>query len=77
MNGNDFPGPADVVYRATAARGGRIEVRFATLQPAAATVADAWGRLSAVGPAIDPATIEIEIWPWSKRTVGASLPAHS
>jgi hypothetical protein len=62
MKANDFPEPADVVYRATAARGRCVEVRFATLQPAAATVADAWARLSAVGAGIDPLTIEIEVW---------------
>jgi hypothetical protein len=37
MRSNDFPEPADVVYRATATRGRCVEVRFATLQPAAAT----------------------------------------
>lgn len=52
-------GLADVVYRATA--GARlVELRLA-LEPAAATVADAWARLSAMDAEVDPWTLEIEI----------------
>jgi hypothetical protein len=76
VKANDFPGPADVVYRATAASGRLVEVRFVTLQAAAATVADAWARLSAVGTDIDPMSIEIEVWPWSKRIARASTRAR-
>ena len=54
-------GPANVVYRAKAPKGHVVEVRFATLAPDSATVADAWARLSAARPGVDPSTIEIEI----------------
>lgn len=53
-------GLADVTYRATAA--GRKEVAIHLhLTPEAATVADAWARLTAVQQDIDPLSLEIEI----------------
>jgi len=49
-----------VTYRATDARGEEAEIRL-HLEPAAATLADAWDRLTARFGPIDPRTIEIEL----------------
>ena len=51
---------AQVTYRATSSSGREVEVRL-TLDPAAATVADAWSRLTGAHPSIDPMSLEIEI----------------
>ena len=58
---NQGPRPANVVYRAAGPTGQPVEVRFATLAPASATVSDAWARLSAVDAGVEPSTIEIEV----------------
>ncbi len=49
-----------VVYRANVAGGEEAVVRL-TLDPAAATLADAWQRLTARYGWVDPRTIEIEL----------------
>jgi hypothetical protein len=50
----------DVTYRATVAGGRQAEVRLRTTF-AAATLADAWGRLTALHDGVDPRSIEIEL----------------
>jgi hypothetical protein len=52
--------PAHVVYRASRSSGRMVEIHLA-IAPAAATVADAWSRLTAVHPDVDPTSLEIEI----------------
>jgi hypothetical protein len=49
-----------VTYRAAAAGGGDAAVRFVA-DPAQATMGDAWSRLSALYPGIDPMSLEIEL----------------
>jgi hypothetical protein len=49
-----------VTYRGTIASGEEAEIRL-TLDPAAATLADAWARLSARYGRVDPRSIEIEL----------------
>jgi hypothetical protein len=49
-----------IVYRATIAGGREAEVRL-SLDPAAATLADAFARLSARFQGVDPRSIEIEL----------------
>jgi hypothetical protein len=51
---------AEVTYRATAAEGHEAELRL-FIDPDAATVADAWSRLTALYRGLDPRTLEIEI----------------
>ncbi len=51
---------ADITYRANVADGGELVVRLQRA-PEAATLADAWARLVAFDPAVDPRSIEIEI----------------
>jgi hypothetical protein len=50
----------DVTYRATLAGGRTAEIRLRTTF-AAATLADAWRRLSALHDGVDPRSIEIEL----------------
>lgn len=49
---------ANVTYRACVAGGRDVELHLA-LDPDAATVEDAWVRLSAAYKAVDPKTLEI------------------
>lgn len=60
QNPKAMRGVCAVTYRATAADGQDAEIRL-TLDPAAATLADAWERLSKRYGPIDPRTIEIEL----------------
>lgn len=57
---------ADVTYRANRSGGGEAELRLA-LAPEAATVADAWARLSAAYGDVDPTSLEIEIREAARR----------
>jgi hypothetical protein len=50
-----------VVYRGTLPGGGEGELRL-RLDPAAATLADAWARLSGRFGGVDPTSIEIEVY---------------
>ena len=50
----------DVTYRATVAGGEQAEVRLRAAF-AAATLADAWARLTAIHRGVDPTSIEIEL----------------
>jgi hypothetical protein len=50
----------DVTYRGTSIGGKQAEVRLKSTY-AAATLADAWGRLSELFEDVDPRSIEIEI----------------
>jgi hypothetical protein len=50
----------DVTYRATVAGGRTAEIRLRTTF-AAATLADAWARLTALHGGVDPRSIEIEL----------------
>jgi hypothetical protein len=52
--------PAHVIYRAAGRDGREVEIHLA-LEPAAATVADAWSRLTGVCPDADPLSLEIEV----------------
>ena len=56
----------DVTYRATVAGGGQAEVRLQTTF-AAATLADAWERLTALHDGVDPRSIEIELREFTGR----------
>jgi hypothetical protein len=51
---------ADITYRANAIDGREIVVRLQRA-PEAATLADAWARLVAIEPNVDPMSIEIEV----------------
>ena len=51
---------ARVTYRATLADGREVDLRLA-MPPDAATIVDAWRRLSAVHKAVDPRSLEIEV----------------
>jgi hypothetical protein len=51
---------ADITYRANRIDGGELTARL-RCAPEAATLADAWARLAALDPGVDPMTIEIEI----------------
>jgi hypothetical protein len=55
-----FEAVADITYRANATDAGEVVVRLRRA-PEAATLADAWARLSALDPGIDPMSIEVEI----------------
>ena len=59
-NPTAIKGACAVAYRATDANGDEAEIRL-HLDPAAATLADAWERLTARFGRIDPRTIEIEL----------------
>jgi hypothetical protein len=48
-----------VIYRATTRAGREVELRLA-MSAADATVDDAWRRLSALHPGVDPFSLEIE-----------------
>jgi hypothetical protein len=54
------PATCAVTYRATMPNGEEAEIRLA-LDPSAATLADAWARLSARYGRVDPRSIEIEL----------------
>ena len=54
------PAIYDVTYRATVAGGEQAEVRLRAAF-AAATLADAWERLTAIHRGVDPTSIEIEL----------------
>jgi hypothetical protein len=61
MSTNDAVGLTyDVTYRATAADGMEAVVRLKTSFEAA-TLTDAWGRLTALYDGVDPLSIEIEL----------------
>ena len=62
MTSPDDPGNLayDVTYRATVAGGRQVEIRLQTTFMAA-TLADAWERLTALHDGVDPRTIEIEL----------------
>ncbi|MBA3324118.1 MAG: hypothetical protein H0T41_02165 [Rhodobacteraceae bacterium] len=49
-----------MIYRASIAGGGEAEIRL-SIAPEAATVADAWARLTAAYDDLDPTSLEIEI----------------
>lgn len=51
---------AEVTYRANRQGGAEVELKLWTI-PAAATIADAWARLSTAYPDIDPTSLEVEI----------------
>jgi hypothetical protein len=53
---------AQVTYRATLADGREAELRL-IIDPAAASVVDAWDRLTAAHQGVDPRTLEVEIRP--------------
>jgi hypothetical protein len=57
---NRFEAVADITYRANLIDGGELTVRLRRA-PEAATLADAWARLAALDPGVDPMSIEIEI----------------
>jgi hypothetical protein len=52
--------PAYVIYRATSSRGRELEVHLA-IAAEAATVQDAWSRLTRICPDVDPTSLEIEV----------------
>jgi hypothetical protein len=52
-------GFAHVTYRATSG-GQEVEIHL-TMDPSAASIADAWSRLTEAYPAVDPLSLEIEI----------------
>ncbi len=60
MESFDVPERCDVTFRANTATGQEVELRV-LLEPAAATVTNAWERLSSAYAAIDPTTLEILI----------------
>jgi hypothetical protein len=51
---------ADITYRANVIDGREVVVCLRR-PPEAATLADAWARLAALDPGVDPRSIEIEI----------------
>ena len=51
---------ADITYRANVIGGRELVIRLRRA-PEAATLADAWARLAAIDPGVDPMSIEIEI----------------
>jgi hypothetical protein len=51
---------AQVVYRASRPSGHVVEIRLA-IDANAATVTDAWSRLTDVHPDVDPMSLEIEV----------------
>jgi hypothetical protein len=51
---------ADITYRAKVIGGRELAIRLHRA-PDAATLADAWARLAAIDPGVDPMSIEIEI----------------
>ena len=51
---------AHVTYRATSAGGREVEIHL-TIDPSAASIADAWFRLTEAHPGVDPMSLEIEI----------------
>ena len=53
-------GFADVTYRATSSEGREVELHL-IIDPAAASVADAWSRLTEANYSVDPMSLEIEI----------------
>jgi hypothetical protein len=57
-----IPNRAQVTYRATLADGREAELRL-IIDPAAASVVDAWNRLTAAHEGVDPRTLEVEIRP--------------
>jgi hypothetical protein len=65
---------ADITYRANAIDGREIVVRLQRT-PEAATLADAWARLVAIEPNVDPMSIEIEVREAAptRRHVGENL----
>jgi hypothetical protein len=65
---------ADITYRANVIDGREVVVCLRR-PPEAATLADAWARLAAVDPGVDPRSIEIEIRAVGppKRTPGGNL----
>jgi len=60
MTITDLPINADVTYRANIAGGREAQIRL-VIDPAMATVADAWARLSEAYAGVDPRTLEVEI----------------
>lgn len=66
MNNAEVVTCCDVTYRASTAGGGEAELRLA-IAPEAATVADAWARLTAAFGNVDPTSLEIEIREASPR----------
>jgi hypothetical protein len=60
MTSTDAATTYDVTYRATVAGGAQAEIRLRTTF-ARATLADAWGRLTALYRDVDPRSIEIEL----------------
>lgn len=63
---------AYIVYRAIAQGTRSVEVHL-VMAASAATVADAWARLSWLDPKVDPRSLEIETWTLPRRP--APLPA--
>jgi hypothetical protein len=59
----------DVIYRGSTSKGTQAEFRLRRTF-AAATLADAWERLSEIHGGIDPRTIEIELREPSRRRAG-------
>jgi hypothetical protein len=53
-------GVAEITYRANVIDGREIVIRLLRA-PDTATLADAWARLAALDPGVDPMSIEIEI----------------
>ena len=60
MTLSDNPSCTHVVYRATSSAGRDLEIHLA-IEPEAATVADAWSRLTGICPDVDPMSLEIEV----------------
>jgi hypothetical protein len=50
-----------VIYRASRSNGRPVEMHLA-IRPEAATVADAWAKLTAFDSLLDPRSLEIEIY---------------
>ena len=60
MTSCNSSGFANITYRAMCAGGQEVEIHL-TIDPSAASIADAWSRLTGAYAAVDPMTLEIEI----------------
>ena len=60
MTSCNSSGFASITYRAMCAGGQEVEIHL-TIDPSAASIADAWSRLTGAYAAVDPMTLEIEI----------------
>jgi hypothetical protein len=67
---------AHVVYRASRPGGCEVELHL-SLEPKAATVSDAWSRLTAIHADLDPKTLEIEVHHGPERPARSSTGRRS